>query len=146
MAYGHLRRALPLLLLGALLGLTGCTGVGVGDAPDSGSATYHVWGLNEASSELAGANRSVVLNGDLDNDSKAFFAVEGSWDADRFTLDDASSGKVRELAGSVPERTGDPNCVRLVLVDGGLVTDRAVAAIAVADLPETGPVTATALD
>jgi hypothetical protein len=145
MAYGHLRRALPLLLLGAVLGLTGCTGVGVGDAPDSGSATYQVWGLNEASSELAGSDRSVVLNGDLDNDSKPFFAVEGSWDGDQFTLDDASSERVRELAPNLRDRSGDPNGVRLALVDGGLITDRAVAAITVTELPETGPVTATAL-
>lgn len=145
MAYGHLRRALPLLLLGALLGLTGCTGVGVADAPDSGSATYQVWGLNEASSELGGANRTVVLNGDFENDSKAFFAVEGDWDRNGFTLDEASGTKVREVAGSLPERTGDPDCVRLVLVDGRLLGDEAVATIAVADLTE-GPVVATALD
>ncbi|MEV4625840.1 hypothetical protein AB0J90_06065 [Micromonospora sp. NPDC049523] len=145
MAYGHLRRALPLLLLGATLGLTGCTGVGVADAPDSGSGSYQVWGLNETSSELGGANRTVVLNGDFENDSKAFFAVEGDWDKNGFTLDEASGTKVRDLAGSLPERTGDPNCVRLVLVDGRLLGDQAVATITVAEVPETGPVKATPL-
>ncbi|MFK3979975.1 hypothetical protein ACI2K4_06270 [Micromonospora sp. NPDC050397] len=142
----RLRRALPLALLVMALGLSGCTGVGVAGAPDSGSGSYAVWGLNEASSSLTGDDRSIVLNGDLDNDSKPFFTADGTWDASGFTLDETSGSRVRDLAGALPERTGDPDCVRLVLVDGRLLGDRAVAAITVADLPETGPVVATALD
>jgi hypothetical protein len=139
------RQFLAPLALAAALALTGCTGVGVSEAPDSGSAAYQVWGLNEASSQLTGADRSVVLNGDLDNDSKAFFTAEGSWGAAGFALDDASTERVRELADTLPERTGDPNCVRLVLVDGGLLGNQAVATIAIGELPDTGQVTATAL-
>ena len=88
----------------------------------------------------------MVLNGDLDNDSKAFFTAEGSWGAAGFTLDEASGQRVRELAGTLPERTGDPDCVRLVLIDGRLLGDRAVAAVTIGELPDTGPVTAAALD
>ncbi|MFI6758923.1 hypothetical protein ACIBF5_07235 [Micromonospora sp. NPDC050417] len=146
MTYGHPRRTVSLLLLCALLALTGCTGVGVAGAPDSGSGSYQVWGLNEASSALTGDDRSVVLNGDLDNDSKPFFTAEGTWDAAGFTLDEASTERARELTGKLPERTGDPACVRLVLVDGRLLGDRAVATIAVGDVKESGPVVAIPLD
>ncbi|RKR90475.1 hypothetical protein BDK92_4848 [Micromonospora pisi] len=146
MTYGHPRRTLPLLLLAALLTLTGCTGVGVAGAPDSGSGSYQVWGLNEASSALTGDDRSVVLNGDLDNDSKPFFTAEGTWGAAGFTLDEASAERARDLTGKLPERTGDPDCVRLVLVDGRLLGDRAVATIAAGDVLESGPVVAIPLE
>lgn len=129
----------------AALGLTGCTGVGVGERPDSGKASYAVWGLNEASSELTGGDRMVVLNGDFDNDSKAFFTATGSWQPEGFVLDDTTAGKVRELAGKLPDRTGDPNCTRLVLVDDGLLSRDAIAAVAPDELGPDGPVVAVPL-
>ncbi|MFG3421310.1 hypothetical protein [Micromonospora sp. NPDC048063] len=135
------RALLPAAALGVLL--SGCTGVGVAEAPTEGAASYEAWGLNEASSDLSGEDRTVVLNGDLEHDSKAFFSVDGRWRADGFVLDDASAEKVRALAGRLPDRTGDPECRRLVLVAEGLV-DRAVAVLT----PEAsgGPVTAAPLD
>ncbi|MEO3777174.1 hypothetical protein ABGB16_10055 [Micromonospora sp. B11E3] len=142
------RRRVPRLLgpVAALALLAGCTGVAVGDAPREGNASYQVWGLNEASSDLTGSDRTVVLNGDLDNDSKAFFTVDGTWRPEGFVLDDASAEEVRTLAGKLPDRTGDPRCRRLVLVDGGLVTDRAVAVLTPPVEPAAGPVTAARLD
>lgn len=135
------RALLPAAALGVLL--SGCTGVGVAEAPTEGRASYEAWGLNEASSDLSGGDRTVVLNGDLERDSKAFFSVDGRWRADGFVLDDSSAEKVRALAGRLPDRTGDPECRRLVLVAEGLV-DRAVAVLT----PEAsgGPVTAAPLD
>lgn len=140
------RRGWRVLLVAAVLGmlLAGCTGVGVSNAPTEGSASYQVWGLNEASSELSGEDRTVVLNGDLERDGAAFFTVDGRWQADGFVLDDASAEKVRALAGRLPERTGDPACRRLVLVDDGLV-DRAVAVLTPTGEPSGGPVTASPL-
>ncbi|MEU4773081.1 hypothetical protein [Micromonospora sp. NPDC023644] len=135
-------RALAVLAAVGVLA-SGCTGVGVADAPTEGTASYQAWGLNEASSDLGGGDRTVVLNGDLDRDGEPFFAVEGRWRAGGFELDDASAEKVRGLAGRLPDRTGDPECRRLVLVEDGLV-DRAVAVLT----PEAsaGPVTAAPLD
>ncbi|MEV6372474.1 hypothetical protein [Micromonospora musae] len=124
------RQGRRLLIPGVALALllTGCEGVGVADPPGEGTASYQVWGLNESSSELGGDDPTVVLNGDLERDSEAFFAVDGRWREQSFVLDDASADKVRALAGRLPERTGDPRCERLVLVDDGLV-DRAVAVL-----------------
>ncbi|MER7334910.1 MULTISPECIES: hypothetical protein [unclassified Micromonospora] len=135
------RALLPAAAVGVLL--SGCTGVGVAEAPTEGTASYEAWGLNEASSDLRGGDRTVVLNGDLDHDGKAFFSVDGRWRAGGFVLDDASAEKVRALAGQLPDRTGDPECRRLVLVADGLA-DRAVAVLT----PEAsgGPVTAAPLD
>ncbi|MER7889341.1 hypothetical protein ABTX15_05900 [Micromonospora sp. NPDC094482] len=135
-------RLLPAAALGLLL--TGCTGVSVADAPTEGKGSYQVWGLNEASSDLDGDNPTVVLNGDLERDSKAFFTVDGRWDADGFVLDDAAAEQVRALADHLPERTGDPACERLVLVDDGLV-DRAVAVLTPVSGELEGPVVATRL-
>ncbi|MFG2102573.1 hypothetical protein ACGFJ5_18450 [Micromonospora echinaurantiaca] len=137
------RALVPAVALGLLL--TGCEGVGVGDAPDEGRASYQAWGLNEASSDLDGEDRTVVLNGDLERDSGPLFTVDGRWDATGFVLDDSSAEQVRALAGRLPERTGDPACHRLVLVSDGLV-DRAVAVLAPDEQPPDGPVTARRLD
>jgi hypothetical protein len=138
----------PAALIGLLaaLGLGGCTGVAVAEAPASGAGRYQVWGLNEASSTLTGGDRQVVLNGDQQHDNRAFFTVSGTWGEAGLTLDEASTGQVRALAGRLPERTGDPRCTRLVLVDEGMVTDRAVAVVN-PDQPGVagGPLVATRL-
>jgi hypothetical protein len=139
--------AVALAGMALVLLLGGCTGVGVAGPPAQGRAEYQVWGLNEASSTLSGPDRTVVLNGDLDNDAKPFFTAEGEWGPDGFVLDEESATAARELAGALPERTGDPACTRMVLVDEGLFGDHAIAAIVAADLGEQGrPVVATALD
>ena len=145
---GAWRRSWRVLVPGLALALAlgGCTGVGVGEAPTRGRAEYQVWGLNEASSKLTGSDRTVVLNGDLDNDSKPLFAAGGEWGTDGFVLDEASATAARELAGRLPERTGDPACTRMVLVSGRLLGDRAVAVLAADSVAATGPVTATPLD
>ncbi|MEV1286891.1 hypothetical protein [Micromonospora sp. NPDC049679] len=136
-------------LLGGLvaaLALSGCTGVGVSSAPDSGSGSYQVWGLNEASSTLSGSDRSVVLNGDNTNGSKEFFTADGTWSAEGFVLDDTAATAVRALTGKLPERTGDPQCRRLVLVDDDLLARSAVAVVAPDEISADGPVVAAKLD
>jgi hypothetical protein len=147
MANGRIFRRIT--MLGGLvvtLALSGCTGVGVSRAPDSGSGSYQVWGLNEASSTLSGSDRSVVLNGDNTNDSKEFFTADGTWSPEGFVLDDTAAQAVRALTGKLPERTGDPQCRRLVLVDDGLLGRGAIAVVAPHELAADGPVVAAKLD
>lgn len=130
----------------AALGLSGCTGVGIADAPADGNGSYQVWGLNEASSTLTGQSPSVVLNGDQQHDNQAFFTVSGTWRDEGLVLDAASADQVREVAGALVERTGDPQCTRLVLVDDGLLSDQAVAVLEPGrPTAASGPMVATRL-
>jgi hypothetical protein len=128
---GLSRRTVGSVLAAAavLLALGGCTGIGIGEAPESGTATYSAWGLNEASSALTGSDQMIVLNGDRQRSDQEFFQVTGGWGPEGFTLDEASATKVRALAGQLPERTGDPDCHRLVLVNHGLFGGGAIAVV-----------------
>ncbi|MDG4764033.1 hypothetical protein O7632_07930 [Solwaraspora sp. WMMD406] len=126
----------------AVLALTGCTGIGIGEAPESGTATYSAWGLNEASSALTGSDRMIVLNGDIQRDDREFFQVSGVWGQDGFTLDEPSADQVRALVGQLPDRTGDPDCHRLVLVNHGFFGSGAIAVVDPAEFPPGTPVIA----
>ncbi|MFV2021334.1 hypothetical protein [Micromonospora sp. LOL_023] len=130
------RTAGVVLAAAALLALGGCTGIGVGEPPESGTATYAAWGLNEASSALTGSDRMIVLNGDRQRSEQEFFQVTGVWGPEGFTLEPTSATKVRALAGQLPDRTGDPDCNRLVLVNHGFFGG---GAIAVVDPESFGP-------
>jgi len=125
--------------------LAGCTGIGIGEAPESGRATYSAWGLNEASSALTGSDRMIVLNGDRQRNDREFFQASGVWGQDGFTLDDESATDVRALAGQLPDRTGDPDCHRLVLVNHGFLGGGAIAVVDPEEFPPGQPVIASPL-
>ncbi|MFY1654491.1 hypothetical protein ACN27J_26865 [Solwaraspora sp. WMMB762] len=129
-----------------VLSIAGCTGIGIGEAPESGSATYSAWGLNEASSALTGSDRMIVLNGDVQRSEQEFFQVRGVWGPDGFTLDETSATKVRALAGQLPQRTGDPDCHRLVLVNHGFFGGGAIAVVDPEEFPPGEPVVARPLN
>ncbi|MFY1636324.1 hypothetical protein ACN27F_24130 [Solwaraspora sp. WMMB335] len=142
------RRTGARLTIGILVtvALSGCTGIGVGPAPEAGTeSVYSAWGLNEASSALTGSDQMIVLNGDIQRDDREFFQVRGVWGEDEFALEESSATQVRALAGQLPDRTGDPDCHRLVLVGHGFFNGGAVAVVDPEEFPPGDPVVARPL-